>query len=122
MTRNYNHINDTMRRRLITLVQQGLQIKQAAAELGINYENAKAIVRVFKNEDRTTKRVKRNRKSKKTRKEKDASMSDKQAGAANAISPNTEDMEVDHLDNDQSMEEQKVSEDHLSYMWVCRDT
>ena len=122
MTRNYNHINDTMRKRLITLVQQGLQIKQAAAELGINYENAKAIVRVFKNEDRTTKRVKRNRKSKKNRKEKDALMSDKQAGAADAISPNTEDMEVDHLDNDQSIEEQKVSEDHLSYMWVGRYT
>lgn len=56
MKRRYEKIGNEKRKELIDVVnQQGLKIKQASALLGIPYENAKAIFRVYRNEMRTDK-------------------------------------------------------------------
>jgi transposase len=49
-------VSDSMRKQLVTLVNQGEQIKVVAQRLGIAYENAKAIVRTFKQEHRVVRR------------------------------------------------------------------
>lgn len=47
--RRYEKITNVQRKGLIDMVeQQGFKIKQAAAELAIPYENAKAIFRVYR--------------------------------------------------------------------------
>jgi molybdenum-dependent DNA-binding transcriptional regulator ModE len=50
MVRDYQHITDEQRRRLIQLIRQGMKIVRAAEATGVNYENAKAINRIFKKE------------------------------------------------------------------------
>ena len=56
MKREYKKISNEKRKLLIdTVNEQGLKIKQAAAQLGIPYENAKAIFRVYRNEMRVDK-------------------------------------------------------------------
>lgn len=64
MKRTYNRVTDEQRLKLIELTQESeVTIKAAAEMLNISYENAKAINRVFKHEDRTEKRKKRNRRT-----------------------------------------------------------
>jgi molybdenum-dependent DNA-binding transcriptional regulator ModE len=50
MVRQYQHITDAQRKRLVELIESGSSIVRAANEVGINYENAKAINRIFKQE------------------------------------------------------------------------
>ena len=62
MTRKYAKVDDEDRVSLINLIQnEGKTIKQAALDIGISYENAKAIHRVYKKEKRTQKRQTRKR-------------------------------------------------------------
>lgn len=62
MTRKYSKVLNEDRRRLIQKVKtESLTIKQAAQELDISYENAKAIYRVYKHECRFYKRKTRQR-------------------------------------------------------------
>ena len=62
MTRKYSKVPNEDRRRLIQKVKtESLTIKQAAQELNISYENAKAIYRVYKHESRSDKRKTRQR-------------------------------------------------------------
>ena len=71
MTRFYKKITDQDRQRLIAAVnEQGLSIKKASEEANIPYENAKAMLRIYREESRTVKRTTRRRqKSKKITKE-----------------------------------------------------
>lgn len=47
--RNYNYIQLSTRKNLIKLVyKDGLQIKEAASIIGINYSTAKHIIKTFK--------------------------------------------------------------------------
>jgi len=56
MKRSYIKITNEKRKALIDVVfEKGLKIKQAALLLDIPYENAKAIFRVYRNEERTEK-------------------------------------------------------------------
>ena len=55
--RTYHLISNTMRQKLITLIQdQNMSIVHAASVMGINYENAKAIWRVYRKEGRDVKK------------------------------------------------------------------
>lgn len=56
MVREYNRVSDDTRRKLIKHITDGRSIKEAAELVGINYENAKAINRIFKNETRVQKK------------------------------------------------------------------
>ena len=56
MKRRYEKIPNEKRKALIDVVNnEGLKIEQASVQLGIPYENAKAIFRVYRNEMRTEK-------------------------------------------------------------------
>lgn len=59
MVRQYTKVNDEMRKQLISFIREGKPIKEAAREINIKYENAKAIVRIYRNELRTDKRKSR---------------------------------------------------------------
>jgi hypothetical protein len=48
--RGYIRATDEQRRHLLRLIYEGLTVKQAAAEAGVNFENAKTIYRVMKKE------------------------------------------------------------------------
>jgi transposase len=61
MTRTYNKVTDYQRLNLVEVKAQGHTIKEAAKIVGIPYENAKAIMRVYKQEFRTNKHTVRNR-------------------------------------------------------------
>jgi endonuclease V-like protein UPF0215 family len=51
--RKYNLINDEMRSRLVSyIVDEKLNIVTAAEKAGINYENAKAIYRIYRTQGR----------------------------------------------------------------------
>ena len=65
MVRQYQHITDAQRKRLVELIESGSSIVRAANEVGINYENAKAINRIFKQEQRAEK--KKTRKTRRTK-------------------------------------------------------
>lgn len=56
MTRNYSKVPDEKRQLLIDMIQQNMTIKDAARLVQIKYENAKAIYRVYRREQRTDKR------------------------------------------------------------------
>lgn len=56
MTRNYSKVTDDKRQRLIELINSNMTIKDAARSVDIKYENAKAIYRVYRKEQRTQKR------------------------------------------------------------------
>ena len=56
MTRNYSKVSDELRQQLISMVNQNMTIKDAARLVDIKYENAKAIYRVYRKEQRTSKR------------------------------------------------------------------
>lgn len=56
MVREYTRVADETRARLIKLIQDGKSIKEAAEAVEINYENAKAINRMFRQEHRTEKK------------------------------------------------------------------
>ena len=55
MARKYIKVSDEQRLKLIKIQAQGKTIKEAAQDLGISYENAKAIIRVFKKDQRIAK-------------------------------------------------------------------
>lgn len=59
MTRKYNLVPDHQRKKLIELISMDMTIKEAASTIGIKYENAKAIHRVYKKEQRVHKRINR---------------------------------------------------------------
>jgi molybdenum-dependent DNA-binding transcriptional regulator ModE len=59
MVREYQRVTDETRRRLIKYIQEGSSIKEAAALVNINYENAKAINRIYKQETRVEKKKSR---------------------------------------------------------------
>ena len=53
--RPYTKVTDQQRTQLIDLLDQNMSIKDASDTMGINYENAKAIFRVYRLEKRKTK-------------------------------------------------------------------
>jgi hypothetical protein len=53
MVRTYQQVTDEQRRELLNHVRMGQSIKNAAELVGMNYENAKAVTRIFRKEDRT---------------------------------------------------------------------
>ena len=57
--RSYTKVSDKQRIELIELLKQNMSIKDAADFMGINYENAKVIYRVYRIENRKTKQPKR---------------------------------------------------------------
>lgn len=59
MVRQYKRVTDDTRSQLIKHIKEGKSIKQAAELAGINYENAKAIYRIYKRETRVS--MKKNR-------------------------------------------------------------
>ena len=59
MTRKYAKVSDEKRHHLIELINQNMTIKDAAKMVDVKYENAKAIYRVFKKEQRVDKRKNR---------------------------------------------------------------
>ena len=46
--RAYTKVTDEQRLELIRLLDQNMSIKDASDQMGINYENAKAIFRVYR--------------------------------------------------------------------------
>ena len=50
MTRNYSKVPDEKRQLLISLINNNMTIKDAARQVDIKYENAKAIYRVYRKE------------------------------------------------------------------------
>jgi len=57
--RKYMLINNEMREKLVSLiVNEGFKIVAAAELIGINYENAKAIYRIYRNDGRVSKKKK----------------------------------------------------------------
>ena len=61
MVREYQRVTDETRSRLIKLIRDGQSIKDAAALVNINYENAKAINRIYRRETRVEKKKSRYR-------------------------------------------------------------
>lgn len=59
MTRTYAKVTDEKRQLLIDLIQKNMTIKDAAKRVDVKYENAKAIYRVYRKEERTDKRKNR---------------------------------------------------------------
>jgi hypothetical protein len=59
MVREYTRVSDETRRRLINYIKAGRTIKEAAELVNINYENAKAINRIYKHETRVDKKKSR---------------------------------------------------------------
>lgn len=59
MVREYTRVTDETRRRLINHIKAGRTIKEAAELVNINYENAKAINRIYKHETRVDKKKSR---------------------------------------------------------------
>ena len=59
MLREYQRVTDETRRNLIKLIQDGMSIKEAAEIVNINYENAKAINRIYRQETRVDKKKSR---------------------------------------------------------------
>ena len=57
--RSYKRVSNKRRKRLIRLLKQKKSIKEAAELVGVNYENAKAIYRVYRLENRQTKHINR---------------------------------------------------------------
>ena len=57
--RPYTKVTDEKRLELIDLLNKNMSIKEASDQMGINYENAKAIYRVYRLEQRKTKQQKR---------------------------------------------------------------
>ena len=57
--RAYAKVTDRQRAELLNLLQQNISIREASEQMGINYENAKVIYRVYRLENRTTKQIKR---------------------------------------------------------------
>ena len=57
--RSYMKVSDEQRAQLLELLSQKMTISDAAEQTGVNYENAKAIFRVYRLEKRKTKRSKR---------------------------------------------------------------
>ena len=55
LKRPYTKVTDEKRLELIDLLNQNMSIKEASDQMGINYENAKAIYRVYRLEQRKTK-------------------------------------------------------------------
>ena len=64
--RAYAKVTDRQRAELLNLLQQNISIREASEQLGINYENAKVIYRVYRLENRTTKQIKRLMKNEKS--------------------------------------------------------
>ena len=54
--RSYTHVDNEKRNELIALLETKTTIKNAAIEVGINYECAKAIYRTYRLQDRTEKK------------------------------------------------------------------
>lgn len=54
--RKYARVNDELRQQLISLLDDNMSIKDAAKQIGINYENAKVINRIYREEGRTSKK------------------------------------------------------------------
>lgn len=52
--RSYTRVNDKQRIELIDLLEREMSIKEASDRMGINYENAKAIYRIYRLERRKT--------------------------------------------------------------------
>jgi len=48
MKRTYTKVTDDQRLELIDLLNENLSIREASDRVGINYENAKAIYRVYR--------------------------------------------------------------------------
>lgn len=59
MVREYLRVTDESRKRLLKYIVEGKSIKEAAELVNINYENAKAIYRTFKQENRVSKKKSR---------------------------------------------------------------
>ena len=59
MRRNYTHVDNEKRNDLIALLQSKISIKNAAEQVGINYECAKAIYRTYRLQDRTEKKCRK---------------------------------------------------------------
>lgn len=56
MVREYTRVHDDTRATLIKLIHEGKSIKEAAEIVDINYENAKAINRMYRQENRVEKK------------------------------------------------------------------
>lgn len=56
MVREYQRVTDETRRNLLQFIQDGMSIRQAAELVNINYENAKAINRIYRQETRVDKK------------------------------------------------------------------
>ena len=56
MVRDYTRVTDETRAQLINYIKEGKSIKDAAELVNINYENAKAINRMYRQENRTEKK------------------------------------------------------------------
>ena len=54
--RKYKKVSDDLRQQLVQMVDNGAQIKNAAQQLNINYENAKVICRTYRLEGRAIKK------------------------------------------------------------------
>lgn len=61
MAREYTKTPNSTRLKLLKLIASGMMIKDAAYKLKVNYENAKAINRVWKKEERIEKLITRTR-------------------------------------------------------------
>ena len=61
VTRRYKKVNDQQRQALISFYEETQSVKIAAKMLRITYENAKVIIRTYKNEGRATKKITQNR-------------------------------------------------------------
>jgi len=57
--RAYDRISNEQRAALLDLLDSGITIREASAQMGIKYENAKAIYRVFRRTNRRTRQLKR---------------------------------------------------------------
>ena len=55
--RGYNRVTNEQRVVLLDLLDRNMSIRQAASQLGINYENAKSIYRIYRLQNRKTKQV-----------------------------------------------------------------
>lgn len=55
--RTYRKVDNAKRAELLDLLNENMSIKQASTQLGINYENAKAIYRVWRIQKRRSKQL-----------------------------------------------------------------
>ena len=111
MTRKYAKVTDEQRLSLIEMIRNNMTIKDAARQVEIKYENAKAIYRVYRKEQRTQKLRNRFRKKVSCERPKSKLKKETTRGKQGKNTVKDEDDFDDGMDSDEDSEDDKYDDE-----------